>query len=69
MDVDIIVLILISSLCYVVLQVLKQQNKEPLVIGSQDQAEETSDTLQLEQEVEHFKRVKFHSHNFLLSNV
>lgn len=37
--------------------VLKQQNKEPLVIGSQDQAEETSDTLQLEQEVEHFKRL------------
>ncbi|KAG2256658.1 hypothetical protein Bca52824_075952 [Brassica carinata] len=37
--------------------VLKQQNQEPLVIGSQDQAEEKSDALQLEQEAEHFKRV------------
>ncbi|KAF8107989.1 hypothetical protein N665_0115s0004 [Sinapis alba] len=37
--------------------VLKQQNQEPLAIGSQDQAEEKSDALQLEQEVEHFKRL------------
>lgn len=37
--------------------VLKQQNQEPLVIGSQDQAEEKSDALQLEQEAEHFKRL------------
>lgn len=32
------------------------------MIGSQDQAEEKSDALQLEQEAEHFKRVKFHHH-------
>ncbi|KAL0697492.1 hypothetical protein Bca4012_053614 [Brassica carinata] len=37
--------------------VLKQPNQEPLVIGTQDQAEEKSDALQLEQEVEHFKRL------------
>lgn len=42
------------------LQVLKQQNQDPLVMGSQDQAEEKSDALHMEQEVEHFKRVKFH---------
>ena len=42
------------------LQVLKQQNQESLVIGSQDHAEEKSDALHMEQEVEHFKRVKFH---------
>lgn len=40
--------------------VLKQQNQDPLVMGSQDQAEEKSDALHMEQEVEHFKRVKFH---------
>lgn len=51
-----------SLVIHFFLQVLKQQNQEPLVIGSQDQAEEKSDALQLEQEVEHFKRVKFHYH-------
>ncbi|CAH8357851.1 unnamed protein product [Eruca vesicaria subsp. sativa] len=37
--------------------VVKQQSQEPLVISSQDQAEGKSDALQLEQEVEHFKRL------------
>nr|VDD55662.1 unnamed protein product [Brassica oleracea] len=46
--------------------VLKQQNQEPLVIGSQDQAEEKSDALQLEQEAEHFKRVNLEVLNYIL---
>ncbi|XP_024008199.1 uncharacterized protein LOC18993958 isoform X1 [Eutrema salsugineum] len=40
--------------------VLKQQNQESFLIGSQDQVNKNSDALQLEQEVEHFKRVNFH---------
>ncbi|VVA90583.1 unnamed protein product [Arabis nemorensis] len=36
--------------------VLKQQNHEPLVVGSEDEVHKISDGLQLEQEVEHFKR-------------
>ncbi|ESQ35952.1 hypothetical protein EUTSA_v10007209mg [Eutrema salsugineum] len=37
--------------------VLKQQNQESFLIGSQDQVNKNSDALQLEQEVEHFKRL------------
>lgn len=58
---NIIGVILLSSLgfdCFVFLQVLKQQNQEPLVIGSEDHVNKNSDALLLEQEVEHFKRVK-----------
>uniref|UniRef100_A0A1J3IRF8 Exopolyphosphatase n=1 Tax=Noccaea caerulescens TaxID=107243 RepID=A0A1J3IRF8_NOCCA len=37
--------------------VLKQQNQEPLVNGSHDHVKKKSDALQLEQEIEHLKRL------------